>query len=100
MRLENKRLKSSKIIKTKKPKVHCIDEFREFILHLQRSFLPYMDLDCVPVHKREKINNLGQYPAVLPSKLVSNQYILLKSQDRRQLMKFYTITKFYYQDLN
>ena len=43
--------------------------------------------------------NLGQYPAVLPSQLVSNPYILLKSQERRQSMKFQTITKLYYQDL-
>ena len=48
---------------------------------MQESFLPYMDLDCVPVHKHAKINNLGQYPAVLPSQLVSNPYILLKSQE-------------------
>ena len=59
-----------------------------------------MDLDCVPVHKHAKINNLDQCPAVLPSQLVSNPYILLKSQERKQLMQFYTIKKLYYQDLN
>ena len=68
-------------IKTKKLKVfvsECI---------LQQSFLPYIDLTCVPVHNHAKINNAGQYTAVLPSKVVSNPYILLNSQ---QLMQFYT----------
>ena len=65
-----------------------------------KAFLPFMALDCVPVHKHAKINNLGKYPAVLPSQLVSNPYVLLKYQERRQLMQFYAITKLYYQDLN
>ena len=39
-----------------------------------------MDLDCVPVHNHAKINNLGQYPAILPSQLVSNPYIYTNSR--------------------
>ena len=35
-----------------------------------------MDLDCVPVHNHAKMNNLGQYPEVMPSLLVGNPYIM------------------------
>ena len=38
-------------------------------------FCAFMDLDFVSVHKRAK-KELGQYPAILPSHLVSNPYIL------------------------
>ena len=97
MRLENKRLRSSKIIKTKKPKV--LMGFVNLFCIRNKAFCHICTL-TVPVDKHAKINNLGQYPVVLPSQLVSNPYILLKFQERRQLMQFYTITKLYYQDLN
>ena len=47
-------------------------------------FLPYMHLDCVPVHKHAKINNLGQYPVVL-SQLVSNPYIFTKISGKKAI---------------
>jgi len=43
----------------------------------QYCFCLFMDLDFVSVHKHAK-KELGQYPAILTSRLVNNPYILLK----------------------
>jgi len=46
-----------------------------------RSFLcVFMDLDSVSLHKHAW-KELGQYPAILPSRLVNNPYILPSSQE-------------------
>ena len=39
------------------------------------SFCVFMDLDFVSIHKNAK-RELGQYPAILTSRLVNNIYIL------------------------
>ena len=62
-----------------------------------------MDLDCAPVHKHAKLNNLGQQPAVLPSQLVSNPYITKISGEKAIntiLYNYEKRPKLYYQDLN
>jgi len=41
-------------------------------------FCLFMDLDSVSVHKYVK-KELGQYPAILTSRLVNNPYVLLLS---------------------
>ena len=50
-------------------------------------FCEIMDLDFVSVHKHAK-KELGQYPAILTSHLVSNPYILLNYTNKINLYAF------------
>ena len=52
-----------------------------------------MDLDFVSVHKNAK-RELGQYPAILTSRLVNNIYLLLSAAETKDVLQSQLITSF------
>ena len=59
------------------PESHLIDPL---LTKIVRSSCKFIDLDFASVHKHAE-KELGQYPAILTSHLVNNQYIFIKTLD-------------------